>query len=364
MSKREDFFDIIQPEHLYAAAALFGAITFILVLLTYIYLYQKKRRHFTETAISGILDEYVTEAIIEEPEDYQHSNISPELAGYLENPKNRLFIINQLINTRKNLTGGSVENIVKLYGQLGLRKDSIKRFKSRVWHKKARGIYELYMMHQEDMLPDVKAQTNNKNEFVRMEAQTALIVFEGFAGLNFLGDLTRPLNEWQQVKLIEQLQTMNAVEMEHLPMWLASENKYVVFFALRLVELYQQFFLHDTVARLVNSEDVRIARQAILTLGNIASPDTPAILKVRYSSASFEDKREILKVLASIGDDNELPFLEETAKERDDTLKLEVVRSIIKCCIETDSDEVLNNLVVSELVPLTIVKQAQQENKR
>lgn len=327
MDKRETFFRVISPDHLYFTAAIFGIATLVLVAVIYLYLYAKKRNYKIKERILETLNEWIGEMMVEQSEP--EINIPPGLAKFFRKEDNRHFIIESLINIKKNLTGATADTTVYLYEKLNLRHDSLKKLKSAAWHNKTQGIYELYMMNQRDQQAAIFEYTNSKNEYVRMEAQTAVIGFSGFEGLVFLDNLTYPLHEWQQIKLLEQLAAIDSDAMPNLPVWLRSPNDYVVQFALKLADIYQQFHVNEIVVDRLKSDNERIRYQAIKTLGIIANETTANALIEQYPAETIENKLEIIKQLAVIGGSDDLPFLTERLKEEDDSLVIEASRAII-----------------------------------
>lgn len=273
------------------------------------------------------LNEWISEMVVEG--SLPEIMLFADLEKFLRKKNNRHFIIKSLINIKKNLTGMGADTTIYLYEALHLREDSLKSLKSSLWYHKARGIYELYMMNQQGDTDAIFTYTNDDNEYVRMEAQTAIIGFAGFEGLVFLDTLSYPLHEWQQIKLLEQLAAMDTVAMPHLPLWLQSSNQYVVQFALKLADIYQQFSVHDTVALCLDSPNEKIRHQAIKTLGRLAQEQTAAILCSRYSGETPDNQLEIVKQLIMTGSSDELPFLLERLKEEDDNLVLEAGRAIV-----------------------------------
>lgn len=324
---KEKFFDAISPENLYFASALFGIGTVIVVAAIYIFLYSKKRRYRVKTAVTEQLNDWISEELTDLETG---SFVLPEgISVYLRKKYVRQLVTENLINIRKNMMGSVVDNVIRLYEHLGLKEDSVNKMNNPAWHKRARGIYELYMMRQEEYLPRILLLTDNDNEFVRMEAHTAIIGFKGFEGLNFLDTLTRPLTEWQQIKLLEQLETIDTSEMSHLPGWLKSPNRYVVQFALKLVEIYREFGVHDDVLPCLNDENDKTRHRAIGALGSIAGPDTMGILKLQYPKETDINKREILRQIAINGTDEDIDFLMDKLLEDDDKLKLEAARALV-----------------------------------
>lgn len=327
--------------------------------MIYISLYIKKRKHFIKQDIIDTLDNWIAEAMVSTADEFKEQEVGSKLNEYFTDSVNRQVAIEQLINTRKNLKGDAFENIVRIYERLDLKKDSLNKFKSRKWNKKAKGIYELYMMNQQQYIDDIGKYTNSKNEFVRMEAQTAIIGFEGFKGLKFLNELTYDLNSWQQIKLLEQLQSLDAQPMDDIEKWLSSQNDYVVIFALKLSELYQQFQTHNTIVSLLSNKNEKIRKQSIKTLGRIAQENTAAILERQYNIETIDNKKEILRQINIIGTNENVSFLIDVAKENNDMIRLEAVRAIANCT--DDFDNTVQLLHTKTNVPDTIIKQVKYE---
>lgn len=352
------FLRFISPSHLYFAATIIASMTVIIVMMIYVFLYVKKRRFRIKARVEIMLNEWISDALTEG--ELAELSMPEDIANYLKKPVIRQFIIDTLININKNVTGSIAANIIKLYLTLELKEDSIRKLRSGVWHKRARGIYELYMMRQASELQDILEYTNSKNEFVRMEAQTAIIGLSGFNGLVFLDTLSYPLYEWQQIKLLEQLNTMDPGNLNRLPLWLTSENNYVVHFALKLAEIYQQFQVHDNVVSCLGSDIEKIRGQAVKTLGSIAMEDTIQILKRQYDEETITNKKIILEQFVVHGSDEDLEFLNARMEEVDDSLKLEAARAIAAISDKAFSDlEYFNS---GDGIILSIIKQVKYEN--
>jgi len=347
---QQEIQDFISPERLYAAAAFFSIITLIVVVLIYYQLYAKKRLFFGREKITEQLNEWIGEALLEETA--VNITMQPWLKLYFAKEVHRQYVTDSLINIKKNLKGAASNSIVQIYLQLGLKKDSLSKMHSFVWHKKARGIYELYMMGQQDMAAEIERNTNSWFEGVRAEAQTATLGFKGFAGLEFLGKLTQPLNDWQQLKLLEQLHKLNVEEMPGLPGWLASPNMQVQIFALKIADIYNQFQVHDLVAELLSSENEQLRGQAIKTLGRIGNEETTGILKDQYRRETTANKKLILRQIGVAGSELDRYFLMDRMSEEDDGLKLEAMRAMAQCDVagwdelqtETIKEPTLNSI--------------------
>lgn len=307
-------------------------IILLTLVLTAVLLRKRKKKFRVEQEVQSVFDEWLSHLLMEDlPDDTALE--TPE--WLVRSPKNRIarqYAIGQLISTHKNLIGLAGRNIKRLYEKMGLKEDSIAKFHSRLWHVKARGIYELYMMEQRDMQDAISQHTNHHNAYVRMEAQTAVLAFAGFDGLVFLDTLTRPLNDWQQLKLLEQLTPLDPGNLDHLATWLRSANPDVVLFALKLTALYQQMQVAEDVTLLLKDYREKLREQAIKALIRVGDENTPSVLVQQYAVETPTNRKAILKSLEYMAADNELPFLLKLLDNGDPADKLQAARILMKCC--------------------------------
>ena len=69
--------------------------------------------------------------------------------------RKKQFALNLLLQNKRQLMGFAAQKIIFLYEELGFKQYSIQKLKSHTWHIKARGIQELYLMEQRDMLNQI-----------------------------------------------------------------------------------------------------------------------------------------------------------------------------------------------------------------
>lgn len=330
-------FSFIQPrtiseETLYAYTVFFAALILIILLATAVYLGIRKRRYLREKTIQAFFDHWLSQALLDDFSCGVAVQVPEELQDLPKNKIGRQYAINQLINTKKNLTGVAARNVIYLYEHLGLLSASMDKFRSRIWYRKAKGIYELYMMEQRQTAAAIQKHTNSGNEYVRLEAQTAVLAFEGFKGLRFLNTLTHTMNNWQQIKLLDQLLALDPGHFEQLPQWLKSPVDSVVEFALKLAEIYQQMQVKDEATACLQHAALRVREQAVKTLTRIGDETSAAILVSMYPTAGEHLGGAILNALGYIATDDQRPFLEELYASGDPSLKLQVARIIATCC--------------------------------
>ena len=324
--------DHIHPEVLYLYTVLFIVIILVILLMTSALLRKRRKKFRIEQEVQSVFDEWLSQLLME---DLPHGAAFETPEWLTRSPKNRIarqYAIDQMISTHKNLIGLASRNIIWLYEKMGLKEDSIAKFHSHIWHIKARGIYELYMMEQQDMQHAISQHTNHRNAYVRMEAQTAVLAFAGFEGLAFLDTLTRPLNDWQQLKLLEQLTPLNPGNLDHLSTWLNAGNPDVVLLALKLTALYQQLQVQEDVVVLLKDHREKLREQAIKALVRVGDENTPSILIQRYAVETPANRKVILKSLEQMAVDNGVPFLLGLLENGDPDDQLQAARIIMKCC--------------------------------
>jgi len=155
------------PEYLLVAVKWMLIGVAVLVTITYAYLFYKKRNFFFKERVRLKLEPMISQIIMEEVSG--EMEIPKNIRTLLHNSYAAQYAIDDLIISKKNFSGAVAANLVALYLQLDLKKFSLKKLNDKRWHIKARGLQELYLMEQGDMLKIIYHQTNNRNEFVRME---------------------------------------------------------------------------------------------------------------------------------------------------------------------------------------------------
>lgn len=340
----------ISPDNLLIGAEVMTAGIITIVVFIYIHLFHKKRLHFYTNSIRSNLEVWISHIILEE--GGVDIDLPPKFYRILQNKAARQLAIEELINCKKNFSGTVSETIVQLYNQLDLKKDSVKKISpKRKWHVRARGIQELYLMDQKDVLKTIYKNTNNRNEFIRMEAQTGVIHLTGFAGLRFLDVISYPLTEWQQIKLLEQLRLTSRKEdlSESIAGWLLSKNDTVVVFALKLADEYQQFGVRDNVINSLVHPNERVRTQAVKTLVRLADQHTPAILLGYFRKEGFINRTMMLDALAVLATDKQRDYITGLLDDDNNIIKLKAAIVLANCC--TNGMELLEKRAVEEPEP-------------
>jgi HEAT repeat protein len=169
---------------------------------------------------------------------------------------------------------------------------------------------------------------NHKNFLVRREAQIAIVKLTGFEGLEFLNVINHPISEWQQLRLIQELSGHASEKFGNISLWLQSRNESVINFALRLVEIYQQYDFYNEVKERLSHPSISICKRAVITLSHISNETTPDLLIEYFAGYDASLQILILKILQRDGNENHLPFLFSLLNHPDDSFKLEAAKAI------------------------------------
>ena len=204
-----------------------------------------------------------------------------DITRLMPNAHFRKLIIDEIMSVKKDMSGTAADNLQKLFLQLKLEKYALKSLKSRKWYVKAKAIQELTVMEINELVPLLYPYTNDQNEHVRMEAQSALVQFNGFEGLRFLDIVSYPISDWQQIKLLQKLSGVPPANID-LDGWLKSENSSVVVFALKLARNYHRFELHDDILVCLDHEDSRVRTEAINFLSLLSNDETSDAFIARF----------------------------------------------------------------------------------
>jgi phage-related protein len=262
----------------------------------------------------------ISEAIFKE-EDKEPPEISYNTIILLQNPTFRQYIIEELILSKKNLTGSLSSSLNKLYEALKLNEDSLKKLQHRKFHLKAKGIQELAIMGQVKYEKEIFWLANHKNVLVRTEAQCALVSFSGFSGLRFLDVTEYPISEWQQIQLLDKLNGVKQENTHYIQKWLQSSNVSVIVFSLKLATFYNDYNIYESVISHLQHPDVQVKLNVLAYLKNMPREDTAEKIISNYLFDNKLCKLTILDALKHIGSESQVPFLLTQLNDEDDDIK-------------------------------------------
>ncbi len=341
--------------YIYATTLLFILLIVTLASYILIYLYIKNKRGLKYVRWKYLSDNLITYAIFFEVEDPDLFHKTPipfanRTNKLLANKHFRRLVNNELISAKENMSGSSGENLQKLYLQINLDQYALKLLKSKSWYKISKAIQEFGVMELDQYRDKITPFINHKNILVRLEAQNTLLKFNGFKGLYFLDQAAYPITEWQQIKLLEQLNTLTIDDFTGIENWLKSKNDSVVAFALKLAGNYFQFQLHEQISNCLYHSSPEVRKEAILTLKAIPSEDTAAKLMDIYPTEDVKNKIEIIEALKEVGSSDDFHFLIEIIKNEEVTLQFKAAQTMAS--LKPNGFELLCALPEANVYPL------------
>lgn len=313
---------------------LFIAIAFSVLVIYWISiavsLIYRSRRTSRLNKIEITFAEIVSRYLYNDPENFLSlAEITTTLknVGIRPGNKNNIqFLIRLMIRTQRTILGSNFTKLQTLYAQIPPYGVSIKKISSWSWYRKARGIRELYEMNQSQYLDEIFKYRDDKNIYVRREAQIALVVFLGWESLRFLPYLKRNLTLWQQIKIVEKLYDLYPKpELK----WLHRAYKTEKLFGKKLLmRIIRKYLLHAEVGYIIdhlNHEDYEVRETAIYCIRTFAvrSATMDYIKKLYEDIPNATQQGQLLNYIFE-NSDIDLDFYLKQLYSTNDDLKLSV----------------------------------------
>lgn len=317
-----------------ARILLFIAIVFLVLVIYWISitisLIYRNRRTSRLNKIENTFADIVSRYLYNDPVNpITLKEITARLKNVGIRPKNKnniQFLIRLMIRTQRTILGSNFTKLQQLYTQIPPYGVSIKKISSWSWYRKARGIREIYEMNQSQYFEEIFKYRNDKNIYVRREAQIALVVFLGWESLRFLPYLERNMTLWQQIKIVEKLYDLYPKpELK----WLHKAYKTEKLFGKKLLmRIIRKYLLHGEVDYIIdnlNHEDYEVRETAIYCIQTFAVPlSTMAYIKELYEEIPNATQQGQLLTYIFENSDIDLDFYLKQLYSDNDELKLSV----------------------------------------
>ncbi len=325
-------------------------ISFIMIYLKIVNAQSTKQKKW-----KNIVEILIRDAIFNDDADpaLVHFQINHRTAVLLKNNSFRKLLTQELLSAKKNMSGTAALFLQKLYLQLKLDEYALADLSNKKWYVKAKALQDLGIMNLNAYLSKIYRHTNHKNELVRMEAQIAVVKLTGFEGLRFLDVVSYQINDWQQIKLLNELSYLPANNFNGIEKWLLSKNDSVVIFALKLVKNFHRFELHQHVVACLSHLSPDVRYQAIMALEKIYDESTANILLKIYDQEVLKNRIAIAKSIQNIGTEDDISMLISFLKEEEPEQKRTLVRTIAN--ISPSGLIQLRLLPESNLEPLSLI---------
>ena len=244
----------------------------------------------------------------------------------------RQLLLDQIIDTGKNLRGENLEKIQTLYYDLKLDRRTLRKIKRGHWHRKIRGIKEICALSLPNQRDLILKYANSKFDILRMEAQTALVDLSRFdedpKPFEFLDTLEVPFSRWEQIALYQVMLDRDIPPPDFLN-WLFSDNPSVILFCLRMIREYKQVHNAEWIKNLAWHDDEEVRRLAYEVMGDLKM--VPELKEVRklFKDETIHNQRELIRSMRKSSDPTFFNFLKKVIdSEEDAEVLVEAVRAI------------------------------------
>jgi hypothetical protein len=303
---------------------------FLVYMLSYLYFKNLYDRNFEKWSL--ISDLLIRKAVFYDDEELEGDKMIPvtnRAEKLMKNKHFRKLLVNEIMSAKRSITGISADNLKHLYVQLGLDKYAFEKLASNKWHIKAKAIQELTVMDMHEYLEQISTYADDKNDLVRMEAQSALVQFNGFEGLNFLDTLNSPISNWHQIKLLQQLSQLAPANVD-MSSWFTTTNSSVIIFTLKLARVYQRFDLYHEIVSCLDHEDPTVRYEAIHCLNEIYTDETSDDFISRFLGEILRNQLAMIKVMATVGTERDVLFLLDLLTHENDEIKISAARALVQ----------------------------------
>lgn len=329
--------------------------SFVTMIILLIVILLNRRRMEKEAKLRQYLLEQYQSLII----DYLFGNAgSDAFRSIASDNYRRQVLIDQMIDVSVNLKGDSEDKLTRLYKELGLDRDSIRRARNRKWHLRIKGFRELAFMGIKDANDEMYKSLNARNEILRMEAQIALVRLSDKEHFDFLSQLEKPFSLWEQITLHDLILQHN-VPVPEFRKWLSSANPTVVMFALRMIREFKQRDAEPEVKIALLHRDHRVSQLAVEVSGDLDMRGTLDTMKRMYKFQDYNGCLEIVKSMGKMPEQAMMGFLKLVLDKEDDVqLQIEAVKAIenmgeegVKALIKVMKSEYKNyNIIVRHVL--------------
>ena len=248
-----------------------------------------------------------------------------ELGIVRSKPRNVQYLIDLMIRSQRSLLGQNYKKLEVLFKQIPPFRASVKKLDSKKWYIKARGIREIYEMDQKQHIRQLIRERNNKNIYVRREAQIAMVIFLGWDSLRFLPYLKREMTLWQQIKVVEKLHDLHPVpHLKYLRRAYSTQRPYAQELIMRIIRKFHLTSEIGYILDFLNHSEFDRREAAIYCISSfgLEEVDLERIKKVFFTVPNTEQQEQLLKYIQKISATADLEFYRSVLQKGNDILKL------------------------------------------
>jgi hypothetical protein len=227
--------------------------------------------------------------------------------------KSKLFnqvVIDQIIYYHRNFTDSTERILKKLFSNLKLSEKVILKLESGSWELQAKGLREMREMKPDHPVDEwIDPILNDKNDDLRIEAQSTYLKLHKNNPFGFLDIATEELLRWHQILLYEIVINTPDLVVPDLRALLKSKNVSVISFAIKLAAYYQQLAVIPTLILLLDHHDQQIRIDALEVLALLYAEEAEATMLKKFPAEELKVQLKIIESIGLIKSGRQLEFL-------------------------------------------------------
>lgn len=276
---------------------------------------------------------------------------------HLINHTRRQIFTHALLELHKNIVGEFSDRLRQLYLHTGLHVHSKQKLYAGSWNVIADGINELAEMDMQQDTNLIRGFINHHNPILRSAAQVAYLRLQRNTPFSFLDELQEPLTEWQQMQLASAAHKAH-INMPSFKRWLSKSELSIVIFSVRMIVLHNQHNAASELIELLRHPNKTVRAEVTKAIRQLEIYEAKDMLLELYDQEKIDLKLEIIKALASIGDEDLLPFYKKVMESPERRLQLAAAKAIGRSgitgqellqCIKNDGDHALQPVAANAL---------------
>lgn len=289
--------------------------------------FRRKKLYEIEATFAEVLSNYLYGTNPEEIDSILIQREFRKIGITEKNPENVQYLIDLMLRTQQMLLGRNHFRLRQLYVQLPPYRASYKKTLSTKWHIQARGIREIYEMNQIQYTSYIARFRDHPNLFVRREAQIAMVVFLGWESLRFLPYLSRNIELWQQIKIVEKLHDLYPIpKVEYLKNAYNTKNSFGRELIMRIIRKYHLTGEVDFLITHLSHFSFEVRETAIECLSSFTL-DLVQLEQVKTNFPkldSLQQQKQVLDIIGRSTPQLDLPFYLNLLYGEGEMLKLRV----------------------------------------
>lgn len=262
--------------------------------------YREKKLASIENTFADIVSKHLYGSASEKLSFIEIQRTFRKMGITRKNPENVQYLIDLMIRTQRSLLGRNYSKVEELYKKIPPYRASFRKTQDRRWYIRARGIREIYEMNQRGYTAYVAKFRDDPDVYIRREAQIALVVFLGWESLRFLPYLTKEIELWQQIKIVEKLHDLYPEpQIQYIRKCYEVEHDHGKTLLMRIIRKFGLVEELDFIITNLSHESFEIRETAIYCLRSFQlKPSRLTVVKSAFQGLkNLQQQRQVLALI-------------------------------------------------------------------